>query len=191
MSQGIISQSWKLIFPYEDLISLGRSEEVLIKISRDLNAYIGKPFEEIAKEFLWETNKGNFSKIGRWWHKGEEIDIVALNEEGEDIFFFECKWSKLDERDALKILTDLKQKAALGKKATRHLIYQTLMRPSLRDRITKLTFFHSGLTKHPLHQGRIPENVFAFAFFIKIYSDKNDRKPNSFIIRISSRENHS
>jgi AAA+ ATPase superfamily predicted ATPase len=113
LKDNIFSFWFRFIFPYEDLINLGRSEEVLSKISRDLNAYIGKPFEEIAKEYLWETNKGNFSKIGRWWHKGEEIDIVALNEEGEHISFFECKWSKLNERDALKILTDLKQKAAL------------------------------------------------------------------------------
>jgi len=111
LKDNIFSFWFRFIFPYEDLISLGRSEEVLSRISRDLNSYIGKPFEEIAKEFLWETNKGNFSKIGRWWHKGEEIDIVGLNEEGEDIFFFECKWSKLNERDALKIITDMEKKA--------------------------------------------------------------------------------
>jgi AAA+ ATPase superfamily predicted ATPase len=113
LKDNIFSFWFRFIFPYEDLISLGRSEEVLSKISRDLNSYTGKPFEEIAKEFLWETSKGTFSKMGRWWHKGEEIDIVALNEEEKDIFFFECKWSKLSERDALKILKDLEQKAAL------------------------------------------------------------------------------
>ncbi len=113
LKDNIFSFWFRFIFPYEDLISLGRSEEVLRRISMDLNAYIGKPFEAIAKEFLWETSKGNFSKMGRWWHKGEEIDIVAFNEEGEDIFFFECKWSKLNERDAFKILTELKQKAAM------------------------------------------------------------------------------
>ncbi|MFZ3383846.1 MAG: DUF234 domain-containing protein [Candidatus Methanoperedens sp.] len=59
------------------------------------------------------TSKGKFSKVGRWWHKGEEIDIVALNDEGEDIFFFECKWSELNEREASRILTELKRKAAL------------------------------------------------------------------------------
>ncbi len=113
LKDNIFSFWFRFIFPYEDLISLGRSEEVLSRISMDLNAYIGKPFEEIAKEFLWETSKSNFSKMGRWWHKGEEIDIVALNEEGDDILFFECKWSKLNEIDAFKILTDLKRKAAL------------------------------------------------------------------------------
>ncbi|HYN44661.1 MAG TPA: ATP-binding protein [Candidatus Limnocylindrales bacterium] len=113
LKDNIFSFWFGFIFPYEDMISLGRSEEVLSRISKDLNAHIGKAFEEIAKEFLWETSKGNFSKIGRWWQKGEEIDIVALNDEEEDILFFECKWSKLNERDALNILTDLKRKAAL------------------------------------------------------------------------------
>jgi len=113
LKDNIFSFWFRFIFPYEDLISLGRSEEVLSRISRDLNAYIGKPFEEIAKEFLWETGKGNFSKMGRWWHKGEEIDIVALNDEKSEITFFECKWRKMNEREAFKILTELKQKAAL------------------------------------------------------------------------------
>ncbi len=34
-----------------------------------------------------------FSTIGRWWQKNEEIDLVALDEENETIWFGECKWS--------------------------------------------------------------------------------------------------
>ena len=115
LKDNIFSFWFGFIFPYEDLISLGRSEEVLSRISRDLNSYIGKAFEDIAKEFLWETSKGNFSKMGRWWHKGEEIDIVALNDEKMEIIFFECKWSRLSEREAVKILNDLERKSALVK----------------------------------------------------------------------------
>jgi len=113
LKDNIFSFWFGFIFPYEDLLSLGRSEEVISRISRDLNAYIGKAFEEIAKEFLWETSNGNFAKMGRWWHKGEEIDIVALDEERKEIFFIECKWSKMNERDVFEILTELKRKATL------------------------------------------------------------------------------
>jgi uncharacterized protein len=56
-----------------------------------------------------------FRKIGRWWHKGEEIDVLALNEEGREIAFFECKWQKIDRKRAGHILADLKRKAALVK----------------------------------------------------------------------------
>ena len=111
----IFSFWFRFIFPYEDMINLGRHEEVLKMISRDLNAYIGKPFEEIAKEFLWATSGGNFSRIGRWWYKGEEIDIVAINEDKMEIALFECKWSRLSQNEAFNILNDLERKAPLVK----------------------------------------------------------------------------
>ncbi len=110
----IFSFWFGFIYPYEDLISLGRSEEVVSRISRDLNSYTGKVFEEISKEFLWNINGTNlnFSRIGRWWYEGEEIDIVTLNEENKEIAFFECKWSALKEREVERILANLKRKAA-------------------------------------------------------------------------------
>ncbi|VVB94470.1 Archaea bacterial proteins of uncharacterised function [uncultured archaeon] len=102
------------IYPYEDLISMGRSEEVLSRISRDLNSLTGKVFVEISKEFLWQINGTdfNFTRMGRWWYKGEEIDIVALNEESKEITLFECKWSVLKEKEVERILADLKGKAS-------------------------------------------------------------------------------
>ncbi len=113
----IFSFWFGFIYPYEDLISLGRSEEVVSKISRDLNSYTGKAFEEISKEFLWQINRTkfdlNFTRMGRWWYEGEEIDIVTLNEENKEIAFFECKWSRLKEKDVERILADMKRKAAL------------------------------------------------------------------------------
>ncbi|KXB01245.1 hypothetical protein AKJ43_03535 [candidate division MSBL1 archaeon SCGC-AAA261D19] len=53
--------------------------------------------------------------MGRWWHKGEEIDIVALNKETREIAIFECKWSRVDEKRAERILDSLKNKAPLLK----------------------------------------------------------------------------
>ncbi|HWQ96414.1 MAG TPA: ATP-binding protein [Candidatus Methylomirabilis sp.] len=113
----IFSFWFGFIYPYEDLINLGRSEEIVAKISKDLNSYIGKAFEEISKEFLWHINRTrlnlNFTKMGRWWYKGEEIDIVTLNEENKEIYLFECKWSRLKGKEAGRILADLKRKAPL------------------------------------------------------------------------------
>ena len=49
-----------------------------------------------------------FSKIGRWWYKDREIDIVGLNELEKEILFAECKWQ--DNVNAEKILQELKEK---------------------------------------------------------------------------------
>jgi len=47
--------------------------------------------------------------MGSWWNrKGDEIDIVALNDDAKDILIGECKWNnrKMD----VDILIELKDK---------------------------------------------------------------------------------
>lgn len=87
----------------------------LKNIKKDFNSYAGFVFEDICKELLWELrvrkNIFDFDKIGRWWHKDNEIDIVALNSETKEILFAECKWQ--EKVDAEKILYELKEKAKL------------------------------------------------------------------------------
>ena len=82
------------------------------------NTYVGRAFEGIAKQFLVEMNKSGalpfgFTKIGRWWKKGEEIDLVALNEREKKALFVEVKWKNLDTREARGILRDLERKGEL------------------------------------------------------------------------------
>lgn len=105
----IFSFWFGFIYPYEDLINLGREMDVLAKIDRDFNAYVGKVFEEIAKEFMWEVS--NYHRIGKWWDRGEEIDILALNEVSKEIVFLECKWKNINRKDALRVLANLERKA--------------------------------------------------------------------------------
>lgn len=105
----IFSFWFGFIYPYEDLINLGREKDVLAKIDRDFNAYVGKVFEEIAKEFMWEVS--SYHRIGKWWDRGEEIDVVALNEVRKEIAFLECKWRNINRKDALRVLANLERKA--------------------------------------------------------------------------------
>ncbi len=66
-------------------------------------------------QFLRELNTQNklpfaFSKIGRWWRKGSEIDIVAFNEDSKNILFGECKWQ--NRKTGIDVLTALLDKSA-------------------------------------------------------------------------------
>ncbi|MCD6373172.1 MAG: ATP-binding protein [Thermococcus sp.] len=83
-----------------------------------LQKVFSRRYEEVSKEFLIELNQVDglpfrFTKIGRWWHKNEEIDLVALNEEERKVLFVEVKWKELSEREARGVLKDLKRKAGL------------------------------------------------------------------------------
>ncbi|USS41670.1 ATP-binding protein [Thermococcus aggregans] len=82
------------------------------------NAYVGRAFEGVAREFLIELNRAGrlpfkFTKIGRWWHKSEEIDLLALNERERKALLVEVKWKELSEGEAKGILKDLERKVKL------------------------------------------------------------------------------
>ena len=47
-------------------------------------------------------------KVGRWWDKNTEIDIVALGEDNK-IVFGECKYS--NKQVGLNVLNELKEKS--------------------------------------------------------------------------------
>ncbi|MBP1910983.1 AAA+ ATPase superfamily predicted ATPase [Thermococcus stetteri] len=84
----------------------------------EYNHYLGFVFEKACTDFLREMNKAGklpfrFTKIGRWWRKGEEIDLVALNESERKALFVEVKWKELGEKEARRILKDLEGKAEL------------------------------------------------------------------------------
>lgn len=80
----------------------------------DYNQYLGRIFEKISEEFL-ESNTTilpfQFNRMGRWWLRDKEIDIVALNENTKEILFVECKWRVLSRNDVKHILGLLREKS--------------------------------------------------------------------------------
>jgi uncharacterized protein len=91
---------FRFIFPNKGLIEEGRSHEVIKeKIRPFFNDHVGPIFEDICREEIlplaYEKVLGFIpEKVGKWWHKEDEIDIVALNDDSKDILLGECKWRK-------------------------------------------------------------------------------------------------
>ena len=107
---------FRFVYPNIEEIEKGKGVEVVETIKPQFNRYVGKHFEVISQEILEIFNdKGilpfRFTKIGKWWHKEQEIDIVALNEGTKEVMFCECKWS--DNVNAHALLKDLQEKAKL------------------------------------------------------------------------------
>jgi len=103
---------FRYVYPYKSLIEEGKTERLFDLMKDDLNSYLGLVFEKISKEFLWRQELPFlFTKLGRWWHKDKEIDLVALMEERKEIAFFEVKWRDLKLEEARSILAGLKEKS--------------------------------------------------------------------------------
>jgi len=92
---------YRFVFPNQTALNLGNIKLVSDSIRENLNAYVGRVFEEICKElliaYLNKEVKGyvlDFEDIGSWWNRsGEEIDIVAYNNKSRKILAGEVKWA--------------------------------------------------------------------------------------------------
>ena len=114
---------YRFCFPNSSLIEENPDFLLHNIIKPNLNSYIGRKFEKVCKEILWELNRKEklpfvFTQIGRQWGRlpnepsGKnqyEIDICAFNEKAKEILFGECKWK--EKVDANLLMQELKEKS--------------------------------------------------------------------------------
>lgn len=106
-------------FPFMGELELGNKLPSLEAFKDSFEYIVAQNYEKIAQEILhqYQDRIFIFHKVGRWWDKNEEIDIVALNEATNEILFGEVKWSK--KQVGTNIYEELKrksQKVEWGKK---------------------------------------------------------------------------
>ncbi len=112
IADNFIAFWFRYVYPNLSAIEEGIFE--VEEIKRDYPSYLGFIFEKVAKQFLIELNRRGklpfkFTKIGKWWYKDKEIDLVALNEREKKALFVEVKWSNLRDREVEKILKNLER----------------------------------------------------------------------------------
>jgi len=105
-----------VVYPHRMEIETKRGVEVLESVKSGMSAYFGKMFENLCMEiiqngFFFEDMR--FSKLGRWWFKENEIDIVGFDESSDKALFCECKWINLSEKKTRGVLKSLTKKASL------------------------------------------------------------------------------
>ena len=108
---------YRFVSPHYEEIEALNPEPAIDDFRRNFSTYLGKTFEKVAREFIIGLIKERklplYTRFGRWWHRGEEIDLVALNEREKRVLFVEVKWKSLSERESKGILKDLERKSGL------------------------------------------------------------------------------
>ncbi|MDI3518520.1 MAG: uncharacterized protein PWQ34_667 [Caldanaerobacter sp.] len=106
---------FKFVYPFKEQLELDNVEFVLENIKeRIITEHISYVYKDICREYVWElSQKGKLplkiSKIGKWWDKNNEIDIVGIDTTTGSLLYGECKYtnSKVD----IDLFYSLKQKA--------------------------------------------------------------------------------
>lgn len=101
---------FQYIFPYKSDLELERFEEVLRKMET-FNILEAAVYEKVCQEILWDLREKifPFERVGKWWDKEKEMDIVAISSKTNQILFGEAKWSA--KQVGTNIYQDLKKKA--------------------------------------------------------------------------------
>ena len=100
---------FKFISEFQEEIESYAQDIAIENFRKKFNTYLGEVFEDLCLELVKNLRFLPFTKIGKWWHKDKEIDIVALNERTKEILFCECKWQ--NKVNAKKIAKELAEKS--------------------------------------------------------------------------------
>ena len=100
---------FRYVYPYQSYLEIENTAYPLEKVKSEFDLWVSKIYENLARESVLLNFSVPFplKKLGRWWDKGEEIDIVGMGE--NEILFGECKWSS--KKVGLSVLYDLKEKS--------------------------------------------------------------------------------
>jgi len=87
---------FQYVFPYKSDLEIQKNEDAFRKIKETFKQIKSLVYESVCQQLLsgFSDELFNFERIGRWWDRKDEIDIVGLNSETKQIIFGECKWSK-------------------------------------------------------------------------------------------------
>ncbi len=102
-----ILRTWfKLLEPNLSLVEAGLYDELLARIKGGLDREIApKAFEEVTKDYVLRrilptlTKLGNKVRVGKYVHRGVELDLVVMHPASGKAHVFEVKWSDLTVKD--------------------------------------------------------------------------------------------
>lgn len=139
------------VYPDRSFIESGNCPIVMRKIRKSLvNRHIAYVYEDVCRERLWDLNAEerwpfHFSKIGRWWDAHDEIDIAAIDPDGNNLILGECKFWR--EPVGVNVLRSLEDKASRveWKKQNRHVWYVLFSASGFTEELKQLAEMRSDL----------------------------------------------
>jgi len=87
---------FSFVSPYYEEITSGFHDNAILNFEKNFNTYLGRRFEKVCEQLV---RLGIFGfkkqfKIGPYWDKNVEIDLLGLNEDSKELLAVECKWKE-------------------------------------------------------------------------------------------------
>lgn len=106
---------FRYVHPNQSSLSLGLADAILEqRIRPDLEHFVAGAFEQACRQHVaWLARQGQLpflpERIGAWWEREAEIDVLAVSRAEGQALVGECKWSQ--KPVGTNVLEQLQQKA--------------------------------------------------------------------------------
>ena len=105
---------FRFVYPYKDFLEIENTAYVLDVIkNKFIQNHMSYVYEDICREKLFETYMKKIRRVGKWWNKNTEIDIVGVNDDEKFAVFAECKYK--NNKVGVDVLNALMEKADIVK----------------------------------------------------------------------------
>jgi AAA+ ATPase superfamily predicted ATPase len=104
---------FRFVAPYASTLEGGYTAPVARRVEAEMSGFIGPVFEDLCREWVIEQAAAGRlpflpERIGAWWDRNVEIDLVAASDSEGALLAGECKWSV--NPVGTNVLIDLKRK---------------------------------------------------------------------------------
>lgn len=93
---------FRFLYPNVDFIERGMQEQAISLMTDHLADFIGThTFEELCRDWIsTQGDSGNLpllpERVGSFWSRDAQVDVVGINWKTKDILLGECKWTRED-----------------------------------------------------------------------------------------------
>jgi len=108
---------FRFVYPNRGFLEEEEVDFVLQKkIKPNFAGFVASAFEETSAQLLSKLNFADYlpfkaARIGAWWSRTEEIDVVAISDDSAQVLAAECKWTR--KSVGINILNELKAKTQI------------------------------------------------------------------------------
>lgn len=93
INDNFINFWFKFVYPYKDFLEIGNIAYVIDIIkTKFVQNHMSYVYEDVCREKLFNEYAEKINRIGKWWDKNTEIDIVGVSDYDKFVVFAECKY---------------------------------------------------------------------------------------------------
>ena len=141
----IFMRFWfKFVFPYKGELELENTNFVTEKLNEHfIDNHVAFVYEDVCRNIFAELCKNKQidfvpSRIGSYWDKNVEIDLVAVDESNKRIFVSECKYYKDNKPIDVSVYAKLQEKCPKEAFAGYDIIFGLFSKSGFSDRLKEI-----------------------------------------------------